>query len=576
MVNGEPFPSGAGLDRIASSPPFLRAARSRQLLRHLCEKVAGGRQAEIKEATIAAEVFRRESYDPQVDSVVRVEMARLRKALEEYYAGPGSADLYRIEIPKGSYVPVVRPVARRSVRRPRWWLAVPALIAAAVWAVWFAALPNETPPSIPAFQIQPFQAIEGGPLASESARRLTDEIVTRLANIRGIRVVTHDAPGNQVHAIVEGTVSVNGERIRVVARLRTNRHGVHFWAAESEGKLAERADVERKAAETVERVFPLEFAHVRRALVRQTTRSPEAFYYYLRASHLAGGDLSQMREALSLLRAAIAADPDHPLAYAAKAQLLSVLFSYGEFPEAGMAEARTAVEDALARRPHLAEARRAKGNISILLDRDWEGAEREFRAAIAADPAYPEAHHDFARFVLTPRGRFDEALAELDQALALSPLEIDFQLERANALIKAGRSSEALARLKTIRPGPAQNVLTAMAAFLEGRPADAERALEEAMKYRRGSWALGHYGYLLAATGRSREAEAVLDELTRRRPHPYIDIAAIECGLGRESAARQTLKLGAKHPAALWLDVDYRFRSLRAAPTAAALAPVAE
>lgn len=576
MVNGEPFPSGAELDRIASSPPFLRAARSRQLLRHLCEKAAGGRQAEIKEATIAAEVFRRESYDPQVDSVVRVEMARLRKALEEYYAGPGSADPYRIEIPKGSYAPLIRPVTRRSERSLRSWLALPAVTAAAVWAVWFAALPDKSPPSIPAFQVQPFQAIEGGPLASESARRVTDEIVTRLANIRGIRIVARDAPRDEVHAIVEGTVSVSGERIRVVTRLRTNRHGVHFWAADSEGNFAERAAVERKAAEAVERVFPLEFAHVRRALVRQTTRSPEAFYYYLRASHLAGGDLHQMREALSLLRAAIAADPDDPLAYAAKAQLLSVLFSYGELPEAGMAEARTAVEDALARRPHLAEARRAKGNISILLDRDWEAAERQFRAAIAADPAYPEAHHDLARFVLTPRGRFDEALAELDQALALSPLEIDFQLEHANTLIKAGRSSEALARLTSIRPGPAQKVLTGMALFLEGRPAGAERALEEAMKYRRGSWALGHYGYLLAATGRSKEAEAVLEELTRRRPHPYIDIAAIECGLGRESAARQTLKLGAKHPAALWLNVDYRFRSLRAAPSAAALTPLAD
>ena len=570
-VREEPHPDFTSiLTRIESSAPFARAARARQLLRHLCEKTLAGRASEIKESTIAAEVFRRASYDPQIDSLVRVEMSRLRKALDDYYSGEGKSDPHRIEIPKGGYVPVFTagPGPTRAPRLARRWIAA-ALFAAclAIAAIlWKPTRGADAMPTLPAFAVLPFQALEGGPGAEESARRVSDDIVTRLSRIGGIRVLSSTATAQEPHAVVEGSVSLAGDRIRIATRLRTLRHGVHFWTSESEGALTDQFEVERKAAKSVEQAFPLEFAHVKRALVRQTTQSPEAFYYYLRASHLAAGDLDQMREALSLLRAAEAADPSHVLARAAKAQVLSVLFGFGELSREEMAEAEHAVADAIRRDPRSAEVQRAAGNVRVLLQRDWTGAESAFQAALSADPAYPQARYDYARLILTPRRRFDQALAELDRALALAPSEIDYQLERANTLIKAGRPAEALRRLEAVRGGPAQRTFTGMAAFLDGRIADAEQAYEASLKIRRGSWTLGHYGYLLAVSGRGDQAELVLEELRRRTPQPLIDIAAIEAGLGRPEAAIQTLDAGSSLPSAIWIDVDFRFASLRDKP----------
>jgi hypothetical protein len=109
------------LDRIERSQVFARAGRQRNLLRHLVEKSTSGRSGEIKEVTIAIEVFGRASYDPQVDALVRVEIGKLRRRLESYYAGEGAGDALRIEIPRGSYEPMFvdsAPAPAASVQTP--------------------------------------------------------------------------------------------------------------------------------------------------------------------------------------------------------------------------------------------------------------------------------------------------------------------------------------------------------------------------------------------------------------------------------------------------------------------------
>lgn len=86
-----------------------------QLLRFL-----GDAAGPVKETVLGVEVFGREpGYDPKVDSVVRTEVRRLRLKLQEYYAGPGASDPYRIEIPKGAYqVTFVETAAAPAAAEP--------------------------------------------------------------------------------------------------------------------------------------------------------------------------------------------------------------------------------------------------------------------------------------------------------------------------------------------------------------------------------------------------------------------------------------------------------------------------
>jgi len=111
------------LEKVLASPCFVRAKRSSRLLRFVAERSLLGEADQIKEYVLGVEVLgRQDSFNPQVDAIVRVEAGRLRAKLEEYYQTEGRDDSILIELPKGCYIPIFRkrqPPAQ--VARIRWW-----------------------------------------------------------------------------------------------------------------------------------------------------------------------------------------------------------------------------------------------------------------------------------------------------------------------------------------------------------------------------------------------------------------------------------------------------------------------
>ena len=104
----QPLPSEtrSQLERIVASPTFQASERRKALLRYLVEEALAGRADRLKGFAIAVAVFGRdESFDPQTDSIVRLEARRLRRDLDGYYVAAGSRDAVRISIPKGGYGP---------------------------------------------------------------------------------------------------------------------------------------------------------------------------------------------------------------------------------------------------------------------------------------------------------------------------------------------------------------------------------------------------------------------------------------------------------------------------------------
>lgn len=94
------------LRRVASSEAFLRSPKLRQFLCFVVEETMAGRGARLTEYVLGVEIFgRHASYDPRLDSRVRVEAHRLRAALEEYYRQQGRDDAVIIHLDKGSYSP---------------------------------------------------------------------------------------------------------------------------------------------------------------------------------------------------------------------------------------------------------------------------------------------------------------------------------------------------------------------------------------------------------------------------------------------------------------------------------------
>jgi TolB-like protein len=104
---------------IQSSSAFASSARHRKFLGFVVEETLAGRASRIKAYTIATAAFgRSDDFDPQQDSIVRIEAGRLRRALEHYYLTAGAADRVRIVIPKGTYVPRFELFERGSKAPP--------------------------------------------------------------------------------------------------------------------------------------------------------------------------------------------------------------------------------------------------------------------------------------------------------------------------------------------------------------------------------------------------------------------------------------------------------------------------
>lgn len=108
----------AELAAVLASPTFAHAANISKVLQYVCGKVFEDQADSIKEYSIAVDALGRSpDFDPNANSIVRVEAWRLRKRLKEYYAGEGAPhDLY-IVLPESGYVPEFRIRYRRAKRR---------------------------------------------------------------------------------------------------------------------------------------------------------------------------------------------------------------------------------------------------------------------------------------------------------------------------------------------------------------------------------------------------------------------------------------------------------------------------
>ena len=125
------------LRTVLESRAFRQAPTLSHLLRYLCEKLFAGESSQIKEYSIGVELFRRgDSFDQETDSIVRVEVNRLRKRLADYYTGEGATHRLQITIPVGQYVPNFVSVAREPEPAPA-IAVVPSKVDSPLWKQWW-------------------------------------------------------------------------------------------------------------------------------------------------------------------------------------------------------------------------------------------------------------------------------------------------------------------------------------------------------------------------------------------------------------------------------------------------------
>ncbi|HVI07025.1 MAG TPA: tetratricopeptide repeat protein, partial [Candidatus Binatia bacterium] len=308
--------------------------------------------------------------------------------------------------------------------------------------------------------VLPLQNLSNDPTQEYFVDGMTDELITDLAQIRELKVVSKTSImqykgtrvplpqiGRQlgVDGVVEGSVLRSGDKVRITAQLIRTATDHHIWASAYDGDLKDVFSLQARVAECITSQVKLNLSAEESGRLRHTPAvDPEAFDLYLRGRYSWNQrNTESFHAAAQYFRRAIDRDPNFALAYSGLADTGILLALYGE-GHARITEAKQAAEKALQLDDTLAEAHTSLAAVRILDVWDWQNAELEFQRALELNPNYAQAHHWYGNLLLGPEGRHQEAIAELQRAQELDPLSTIIMADTGYAYYLAGRFDQAL------------------------------------------------------------------------------------------------------------------------------------
>jgi serine/threonine protein kinase/tetratricopeptide (TPR) repeat protein len=419
--------------------------------------------------------------------------------------------------------------------------------------------------------VLPLENLSPAPDDDFFADGMTDALITTLAQIRALRVISRTsvmrykgarqplpeiAQALNVDAVVEGTVVRSHGRVRIAAQLIHAASDTHLWAKQYESDLRDvlslQSDVARAIADEIQvQLSPQE----RTRLVGSHPVDPVAYETFLKGRHFwYRRSPDALNRALELLREAVRLDPSQALAYAglADAHVSQGWDLFGlAAPSESFPKARQAAERALEIDPNCAEAHAALGWVAAGFDWDWATAERALRHAIELKPQYGPVHIWYSH-LLKAVDRTEESLAESRRALECDPLGLVLNMHMGWHLVYARQYEKAIEQCqKTLELDPTfilAHVFLGQAYEQSGASSDAIAAFERAVELsRRHPTYLADLGHGLAVAGRRADALKVLAELHGRSSQCYVaarSIAEIHLGLGEVDEAFAWLERG--------------------------------
>lgn len=558
------------LFRITASTQFAASERLSTLLRYLVEQTVDGRAEEIKEYTIALEVFGRpESFDPRLDTIVRVQASKVRAKLREYYAGEGARDAVLIDLPRGTYVPVFHandPLSEPIVQSRRRSHSIAVL---------------------------PFADMSRNKDQEYFCDGITEELINALAKIDGLHVVartsTFEFKGKaldvrkigaqlNVETVLEGGVRLENDQLRITAQLYDVLDGYHLWSAAYDRAVGGVFEVQEEIAQAVVSALRLKLRTAGRPLAKQYTGDVEVYNLYLLGQYHLNRRPAQgeMKTAISFFEKVIAADPRYAPAYAALAfAYLQLVVWDHRAPHQVMPAAKEYIARALSIDDDLGEAYATRAAIAAAYDYDPRSAFSASQRALDLAPGTSHVHL-WHSMLLDASGRLEDAIVELKIAADLDPLSIGIGSDLARLMIRRGDydgGMQQLQRMLALDPSSIR-VLSYMADTFQqkGMHAEAIAALERARHiapdYPRVMGLLGHAYAVADNRGAALEMLDLLNQLETKQYVPPVAIAGVYAGLGDKEQALQRLEQACcdRYPLYLHFMVTHAFDPLRAEP----------
>jgi TolB-like protein/Tfp pilus assembly protein PilF len=351
----------------------------------------------------------------------------------------------------------------------------------------------------------------------------------------------------KVDQILEGSVRMAGNRMRVTAQLTEVESGYQVWSERFEREAEDVFAVQDEiAAGVVEAVTSRLTPGERKVREREQVGNLEAYRHYLKARHFRYSK-NDHANALESYEQALALDPSHGPSWVGTAEVTVLAAVYSLIPiREGYQTAKEALATALDLQGESAEGSYVEGMIAFCEAR-WREAEEALRRAIELQPTFVQAH-GWLGFLLSVHQRRDEAENTFATACELDPLAAyPYGMTGCGRLAMA-RPREAIDPTAQAMTFERENTLalwsSGIAKVATGAFSEGVDELEAAVRLsRRGGSILGILGWGLAAAGRSEEAQAILDELqARAEPAPtVVPEAWIRAALGDAEGAWDVL-----------------------------------
>lgn len=401
------------LRRVLAHTLFAQSARQQSLLQFIVEEALAGRAPLLKGYTLGVEVFGRGTdFDPMVDSIVRVEVARLRSKLVEYYAGDGREDAVVFELPKGGYAPLIhlgRQDAAPAVRDAR-----------------------------PSLAVLPF--VNGGddPAQGYFADGLTDDLITDISKLSGLFVISRQsafvykgsakraeeiAAELGVRYLLVGCLRKAADRVRISAQLVDAQSGGDLWAERYDRDAADIFAVQDDVAKCIVKALQVQLTGFERErLGHEGTGSVEAHDALLRGlSEYWHYSPEGCAAAQTFFRQSLQLDPNYAVAHAWLARSYVLQYSMGwnlrdtETLSPALEHAQRAVD----LDDFLPLAHAMLGWVQ-LWRRNTDVAIEAGRRACALNPNDADAHL-FLSYTFSAAGCEEEALRHIEQGMQLNP-----------------------------------------------------------------------------------------------------------------------------------------------------------
>jgi TolB-like protein/Tfp pilus assembly protein PilF len=331
----------------------------------------------------------------------------------------------------------IRAVLRDNPKRPRFIETLPRRGYRFISSVSEAAAQT-----IQSLAVLPLENLSDDPEQEYFADGMTDELITELARISNLRVISRTsiqcykksrkplpqiARRLNVDAVVEGTVLRSGNRVRITAQLIDARREAHLWAEGYERNIDDVLQLQAELAQAIAHQVHIKLTNDERSRLQSARQvDPAAYECYLRGRYF-----WNLRTEESLTRAhryfsqAIALDPGYALAHAGLADTYFYRgYVFGRMaPREAMPHAKRSVSKALELDPSLGEAHISLALVQFLFDWDWCAARSSFEKAFRLSPNYATAYHAHSAF-LACQGHMDRSIREAQRALTLDPLSI--------------------------------------------------------------------------------------------------------------------------------------------------------